>query len=92
LPVTTPACTALSISPTTISAGYWSERCLEGSTNYDAAAEKHRNVYLVMPGHSRSALRRLCRLVDAGHPRPFVLQGIKTWMAGTSPAMTTTKT
>ncbi len=91
LPVTTPACTALSISPTTISAGYWSERCLEGSTNYDAAAEKHRNVYLVMPGRSMSALRRLCRLVcDAGHPRLFVLQAIKTCMAGTSPAMTTT--
>jgi len=41
-----------------------------------------------MPGHSRLkngvASARLC----AGHPRLEVLARSKTWMAGTSPAMT----
>src|SRR3981081_3680048 len=45
-----------------------------------------------MPGLSMSALRRLRKLVcDAGHPRLTAFARRKTWMAGTSPAMTTSK-
>jgi len=45
-------------------------------------------ITVVMPGHSRLkdgvASVRLC----AGHPRLLLCARIKTWMAGTSPAMT----
>ena len=38
---------------------------------------------------TQSSLRRLRKPVwDAGHPRLSVLWRLKTWMAGTSPAMT----
>jgi hypothetical protein len=44
---------------------------------------------LVMPGHSSLPFRRLRKLVcDPGHPRLNSVAARKTWMAGTSPAMT----
>src|SRR5438132_1582572 len=44
---------------------------------------------LFVPGHSSLLLRRLRILVcAAGHPRLAVVVERKTWMAGTSPAMT----
>jgi hypothetical protein len=46
------------------------------------------NSFLVMPGRSMSALRRLRKLVcDPGHPR-LGRNKRRTWMAGTGPAMT----
>src|SRR5882672_8583726 len=44
---------------------------------------------LVMPGQKREARLRARR---PGHPRLNELAAMNTWMAGTSPAMTTKKT
>jgi hypothetical protein len=68
------------------------------SRSYDAAAPVKRGrafdllAAVVMPG-TQSTLRRLRKLVcAAGHPRLCYLEQTKTWMAGTSPAMTVERT
>jgi hypothetical protein len=44
--------------------------------------------YVVMPGHRRLKDGVASLAYGAGHPRFHRLAEAKTWMAGTSPAMT----